>query len=139
MSIDDTSAENLLLFDQLPKIEIIFVNSTRAEKRSISELLNEIYLLRQSLVSEKEANRRARLEMQISHAAHLATLLKLETVEKMCIAFSETVAYANSECKINRLEKELMENRRKRSEMRCQIQCLKLNLADALEKNKTLR
>jgi len=139
MSIDDTSAENLLLFDQLPKIEIIYVNSSRSEKRSISELLNEIHLLRQSLVSEKEANRRARLEMQISHAAHLATLLKLETVEKMCIAFSETVAYANSECKINRIEKELVENRRKMSEMRCQIHFLKLNLTNALEKNDALR
>jgi hypothetical protein len=133
------SIENLLLLNQLPKIEIIYVNSARAEKRSISELLKEIHLLRQSLVSEKEANRRARLEMQISHAAHLATLLKLETVEKMCIAFTETVTYANSEFKINRIERKLLENRRKMCEMRCQIQSLKLNLADALEKNNTLR
>ena len=77
------SSENLFLLSELPKIEIIYVNSKRSENCIIRSLLKENYVLRELICAEKGETFHAKLENQSLQATNMALILKFESLERV--------------------------------------------------------
>jgi len=77
------SLENVFLLSELPKIEIIYVNSKRSENCIIRSLLKENYILRELLSAEKGETFHAKLENQSLQATNMALILKFESLERI--------------------------------------------------------